>query len=86
MEFQLNSLFPFHGKNSLAIAPKFLPSASHPGQPKNGTHLGLTWDPHTFARGRNRECHLTFRSALQRYCFSDTYAIVVPSLEQVLSH
>ena len=29
---------------SQSIAPKFLPTASHPCLPKNGTYLGLTWD------------------------------------------
>ena len=50
-----------------------------------GTYLGLTWDSHAFECGRNRECNLSFRIALQRYCFSSTYGIVIPPLEQGLS-
>ena len=50
-----------------------------------GTYLGLAWDSHASAYGRNRECILSFRIALQRYCFSSTYGIVVPPLEQALS-
>ena len=55
--------------------PFSLPSVTHPCPPKNGTHLGLTWDSHASACGRNRECNLSFRIALQRK--NGSYALTV---------
>ena len=49
-----------------------------------GTHLGLTWDSHASASGRNRECDSLWITT-QRFRFPGTYGMIVPSVKTALS-